>query len=88
MNRVAAWVIGTRSTLRALLQALLEPINRMRGLEATGDLTARLAWQEAQKDLPAGAVWDMYCLRNQVPIGATWLSEVSEYENRVLSQRR
>ena len=62
INRVAAWVIGTRNMLKALLMALLEPIGRLRELEAAGDYTTRLALLEEAKTLPFGAVWD-HCLR-------------------------
>jgi L-rhamnose isomerase len=62
INRVAAWVIGTRNALRALLVALLEPIDQLRELEVAGDYTSRLALLEELKSLPFGAVWDCYCL--------------------------
>jgi L-rhamnose isomerase len=87
INRVAAWVIGTRSMLKALLLALLEPIAKLRELEAAGDFTGRLAWLEEARTLPAGAVWDAYCLRQGVPVGAAWLDDVKAYERDVLSRR-
>ena len=61
INRVAAWVIGTRNTLKALLKAMVEPIDRLRECEAAADYTARLALQEEIKGLPWGVVWDHYC---------------------------
>ncbi len=61
INRVAAWTIGTRNMLKALLKALLEPADTLRQLEATGDFTSRLALLEEIKTLPFGAVWDRYC---------------------------
>ena len=68
INRVAAWVIGTRCLLKALLAALLEPTRRCCGrLEADGDFTGRLAMLEELKTLPLGAVWDYYCLTQDVP---------------------
>ena len=70
INRVAAWVIGTRNTLKALLKALVEPTARLRECEAAGDYTARLALQEEIKALPWGAVWDHYCATAGVPGGA------------------
>src|SRR5439155_17113720 len=79
INRIAAWVIGTRCMIKALLMALLEPIGMLREREAAGDTTARLALLEEQKTLPAGAVWDMYCLRQGVPAGAAWLDVVKGY---------
>jgi L-rhamnose isomerase len=87
INRIAAWVIGTRNTLKALLKALLEPVDRLRGCEAGGDYTGRLALQEEIKGLPWGAVWDHYCETADVPVGARWLDEVREYERSVLSTR-
>lgn len=87
INRVAAWVIGTRNTIKALLLALLEPIERLRQAEAIGDLTTRLAMFEEQKALPFGAVWDHYCLRQGVAVGAAWLEEVKDYEQNVLAHR-
>ena len=87
INRVAAWVIGTRNVLKALLMAMLEPTDRWRELEVTGDLTSRLALLEEQKTLPFGAVWDYYCLTSGVPVGTSWLAEVKQYEHDVLSQR-
>jgi L-rhamnose isomerase len=83
INRVAAWVIGTRSMLKALTSALLEPTEMLQKLEATGDLTARLALLEELKTLPTGAVWDYYCLQKDVPVGLDWLAEVRQYEMAV-----
>ena len=87
INRVAAWVIGTRNTMRALLAALLEPLPQMRELEVSGDFTSRLALQEEIKTLPAGAVWDYFCSQQGAPVGRAWLDEVKAYEASVLSKR-
>ena len=87
INRVAAWVIGTRCMLKALLFAFLEPIATLRKLEAEHDYTARLALLEEQKTLPFGAVWDYYCLKSDVPIGREWIDEVKRYERDVLARR-
>jgi L-rhamnose isomerase len=87
INRVAAWVIGTRATLRALLIALLEPIETLRDLETAGDFTRRLAMVEELKNLPYGAVWDYHCLQQDVPVGPAWLDEVRAHERDVLSRR-
>jgi L-rhamnose isomerase len=87
INRVAAWVIGARSMIKALLIALLEPTERLRRLEEEGDTTARLVLLEELKALPWGAVWDHCCRMNNVPIGAEWLAEVKAYERDVLSKR-
>lgn len=87
INRVAAWTIGVRNTLRALLVGLLEPTARLRQAELEGDYTTRLALMEEMKTFPIGAVWDEYCKRNNVPVGPAWLDEVRSYEKRVLSAR-
>jgi L-rhamnose isomerase len=87
INRIAAWVIGTRCMLKALLLALLEPTRQLQRLEARGDYTGRLARLEEAKTLPFGAVWDYYCLRSDVPAGDAWLTEVRVYEENVLAQR-
>jgi L-rhamnose isomerase len=87
INRVAAWVIGTRAMQKALLAALLEPIDKLREMEAAGDYTARLAMLEALKSLPAGTVWNYFCHQQNVPSEANWLAEVRTYEREVLSKR-
>ena len=87
INRVAAWVIGTRNTMRALLSALLEPLQQMREIEISGDYTSRLALQEEIKTLPAGPVWDYFCSQQGVPVGRAWLDEIKAYEANVLSKR-
>jgi L-rhamnose isomerase len=87
INRVAAWVIGARNALRALLMALLEPTEQMRQLERAGDYTARLAWHEELKGMPFGAVWDAFCLRQNVPVGLSFVDEIQAYEQEELSKR-
>ena len=87
INRVAAWVIGTRAMIKALLLALLEPIDLLRRLEKVGDFTSRLAILEELKTLPAGAVWDYHCLTRDVPVGGAWLAEIRRYEEDVLMKR-
>jgi L-rhamnose isomerase len=87
INRVAAWVVGTRALLKALLMALLEPTAKLRDMEANGDLTGRLAWLEELKSMPFGAIWDFYCDSRGVPVGPTWLDEIRSYERDVLSKR-
>ena len=86
INRIAAWTIGTRNTLKALLMALLEPAS-LRQAEESGDYTARLALMEEAKGMPWGAVWDAYCEQQNVPVGMAWLDEVKSYEAAVLSKR-
>ncbi len=87
INRVAAWIIGTRCLLRGLLRALLEPIDTLRAAEAAGDFTARLALLEELKTCPLPAVWDHYCLTRDVPVGLAWLDRVRDYERDVLANR-
>lgn len=87
INRVAAWVIGTRNMLKALLAALLEPTARLRRLEQEGDYTARLVMQEELKTAPFGAVWDYYCATHNVPVAGEWLAVIKQYESGVLAQR-
>jgi L-rhamnose isomerase len=87
INRVAAWVIGARCMLKALLVALLEPADKLRQMEIGGDFTSRLAMLEELKTLPFGAVWDYYCLKADVPVGLEWLQTVQDYEAKVLSKR-
>ena len=87
INRVAAWVIGTRNAQRALLLALLEPTARLREMEIAGDYTGRLALLEELKGLPFGAVWDYFCLKQDVPIGFSFMDEIRAYEEQVLSGR-
>ncbi len=88
INRIAAWVIGTRCMLKALLSALLEPTEKLRQMEINGDYTCRLAMLEELKTLPFGAVWDYYCIKKEVPVGQAWLDEVKAYDKDVLSKRR
>jgi L-rhamnose isomerase len=87
INRVAAWTIGTRNMIKALLRAMLEPTARLRDLEDAGDYTGRLALLEELKTLPFGAIWDYYCATSGVPVGRAWLAEIRTYEEEVLSAR-
>ena len=87
INRVAAWVIGTRNMLKALLIALLEPFESLRQLESSMDFTRRLALLEELKSLPWSAVWNYYCAQKGAPVGVHWIDEVKQYERTVLSKR-
>jgi L-rhamnose isomerase len=87
INRVAAWVVGARNMIKALLIALLEPTNKLKDAERKMDFTERLALFEEQKSLPWAAVWDAYCVRQGVPVGMAWFDEVRQYEKAVLSTR-
>jgi L-rhamnose isomerase len=87
INRVAAWVIGTRNMIKALLIALLEPTGAMKEVELKMDYTRRLVMLEEQKSLPWAAVWDYYCEKMGVPVGTAWFEEVKRYEAQTLSKR-
>ena len=87
INRIAAWVIGTRNMRKALLKALLEPSDHLKALELEGDYTSRLALLEEGHSMPWAAVWDYYCMRNEVPVGTQWLQEVKAYEEETLINR-
>ncbi len=86
INRIAAWVIGARNLLKAMLIAFLEPAGALEA-ERAGDYTGRLALIEESKTLPWQAVWDQYCLEKDVPCGAAWLSAVRHYERHALLDR-
>ena len=87
LNRVGAYLIGTRATLKSFLIALLEPIDKLRKLEETGNNFARLALLEELKTMPFAAVWDYYCWKKGVPVGENWIEDVLRYENEVLRKR-
>jgi L-rhamnose isomerase len=87
INRIAAWTIGTRNALKALLLALLEPADALRGAEQSGDFTTRLALLEQAKTLPWGLVWDEHCRRQSVPDETGSLREIKAYEHSTLSGR-
>lgn len=87
INRVAAWVVGTRNTIKALLRAMLEPVDELKQAELEGDYTTRLALTEEFKSYPFGAVWDYYCAQQGVPVREQWIKEVKSYEQDVLLQR-
>jgi L-rhamnose isomerase len=86
INRIAAWVIGTRNLQKALLAALLEP-GSVREAEITGDHTRRLALQEEARTLPIGIVWNEFCRRHNTPTDQNWLKEIVRYESSVLRNR-
>lgn len=87
INRLAAWTIGTRNTIRAVLNALLEPQEMMKAAEINGDFSQRLALHETLKAMPAGAVWDYYCLQNDVPVGIAFMDVIRDYEKKELLNR-
>jgi L-rhamnose isomerase len=87
INRIAAWVIGTRAMQKALLAALLEPTPQLRRFEIEGDNSSRLAMLEELKTMPFGAVWDYFCAKHNVGVGFEWMTGVKEYEATVLALR-
>ena len=87
INRIGAYVIGARSAQKCMLQALLEPVARIREYEESGRGFQRLALLEEEKTLPWSAVWDMFCLRNEVPVGEDFIPEIEKYEREVTSRR-
>lgn len=87
INRISAWVIGLRNTRKAMLYALLQPVELMKKIEADGDVTARLAVTQEFKAAPFALVWDYYCYKNNKGVGLKWLEEVKEYEKEVLLKR-
>lgn len=87
MNRIGAWVIGARATLKGLLCALLEPQQKLMEAENSGNNFARLAIMEELGTMPFGAVWDYYCLRMDVPVGELWMEEIKRYEEEVTKKR-
>ena len=87
INRIGAYVIGSRATQKCMLQAMLEPLAQLRQYEANGQGFQRLALLEECKSLPWNAVWDMFCLKNNVPVGESFIAEVEKYEAEVTSKR-
>lgn len=87
INRIVAWVIGLRNTRKALLQALLQPVEMMKQAEAFGDVSGRLAIMQEFKAAPFSLVWDYYCEKTNKGVGLKWLDEVRKYEKDVLLKR-
>ncbi len=87
INRVAAWVIGTRNMQKALLYALLLPNEKMKALQDAGDFTEKLMLDEEMKTYPFGDVWEEYCRQSGVIADESWYKEIKQYENDVLSKR-
>ncbi len=88
INRVTAWVIGTRALLKAIMLALLEPTDMLKSEEEKGNFGNRLALMEELKSLPFGSVWYKFCYDNRVPAGSDWLNKIEEYENTVMYMRK
>ena len=87
INRVAAWVVGTRSAQKALLFALLQPDEKLRQMQDTAAFTEKMVLMEEVKTLPFGDVWAEYCRRQSVPGDGDWYAVAAQYEKDVLSRR-
>lgn len=87
INRIAAWVVGTRNTQKALLKAMLEPTQDLKDMENQFDFTSRLVLTEELKDFPYSDVWNYFCFKNNVPVGFDWFKEVKDYEAKILAER-
>ena len=87
INRIGAYIVGVRATQKCLLQALLEPLAKLREYEDNGQNFERLALLEEAKSLPFGAVYDYFNLKNGVPVGEAFIPEVQQYEKDVTSKR-
>ena len=86
-NRLGAYVIGTRAAQKCMLRALIEPTAQMRAYELNGQIFQELTLFEEAKVMPWNAVWDMFCLKNNVPVGDGFIPEIEKYEREVLSKR-
>jgi L-rhamnose isomerase len=87
INRIGAYVVGTRATQKAFLFGLLEPIEKLREYESKGQNFERLALLEEAKSLPWGAIWDYFCLKNNVIPGEDYIKEIQKYEKEVTIKR-
>jgi L-rhamnose isomerase len=87
LNRIGAYVIGTRSAQLAFMYALLEPTKTLVKFEEQDKNFERLALLEMLKTMPFGAVYDYYCLINKIPVGQDYIDEISKYEKEVLRKR-
>ena len=87
INRIGAYVVGTRAALQAMLYALLEPVETLKGYENNGANFERLALLELMKSKPFGAVWDYFCYKEGVPVAEEFISEIQTYQNEVLNKR-
>jgi L-rhamnose isomerase len=88
INRIGAYVIGTRATRKAMLYAHLDPTASLQAYEREGKHAQRLAMMEEFSSMPFGPVWDRLCERAKVPVGMGWVKEMETYERQVLSKRK
>ena len=87
INRISAWAIGIRNTRKAMLAALLQPNDKMKEIEANGDVSGRLAYKEEFRAAPFGLVWDYYCQESGKGVDLEWYENVQKYEKDVLLKR-
>ena len=87
INRIGAYVVGSRAAQKCMLRALIEPTAKIREYELKGQIFQVLALLEEAKVMPWNAVWDMFCLKNDVPVGDGFIPEIEQYEREVLSKR-
>ena len=87
INRIGAYVVGSRAAQKCMLRALIEPTAKIREYELKGQIFQVLALLEEAKVLPWNAVWDMFCAKNNVPVGDGFIPEIEKYEREVLSKR-
>lgn len=87
INRIGAYVIGSRSAQKCMLRALLEPRELLAQYELAGEGYKLLGLVEEQKAMPWQAVYDMFCLKNNVPVGDAFLAEIAKYEAEVTNKR-
>jgi L-rhamnose isomerase len=87
INRVAAWIIGTRATKKALLGAMLEPVALLKKAENENDTTKRLMLMDEFRSLPVNAVWSKYCERNGIIADTEWFKDIKMYEQTVMFKR-
>ncbi len=88
INRIAAWTMGIRNMQKALLGAMLTPNEKLAKCQNRGNFTEMFVLSEEAKSYPIGAVWDKFCESNNVPVREDWYTEVKEYENTVLAERK
>ena len=87
INRISAWATGFRNLEKCLLFALLQPNEKLKALQDSGNFSALMVAQEELKTYPFGDVWDEYCRRCGRPVGWEWFAKVQEYEQKVLVNR-
>ena len=87
INRIGAYVIGSRAAQKCMTKALLEPKELISKYEIAGRTFETLALIEEGKALPWNAVYDEFCVRNNVPVGNDFIPEILQYEKDVTSKR-